>query len=222
MLIVLLRNWYGDNCWKDLLFSVLFSSETCRDIYQLAFLRYKGLKFHALKQQFIISQGSVDWLGSFASCVINQGHSCGCIQLASGLEGPGRPLPHFWGLDADCWLEMCTPLPHQWSSQQDSLDHLLFGGSELGEWKKKNCTCNWQVSHLLHFFGQARHKTSLDLRGREIDYFLIKEVVCSYKDGRNCWQLSLEIIYCRENYSKCLNSIVVTAGITSHVVNLIL
>lgn len=79
------------------------------------------------------------------------------------------------------------------------------------------------MSHLLHFFGQVRHKTSLDLRGREIDYFLIKEVVCSYKDGRNYWQLSLEIIYCRENYSKCcLNSIVVTAGIRSHVVNLML
>ena len=47
------------------------------------------------------------------------------------------------------------------------------------------------VSCLFNFFWSSKIQASWDSRGREVDFFLIRGVVCSYREGRNCWHPSL-------------------------------
>lgn len=89
----------------------------------------------------------------------------------------------------------------------------VCGGLGCCEWKRqkeKLSSLNTRLvtdaaSYLLNFFfGWTRSKASWDSGEREIDYFLIREVVCSW-GGKNCLHPSLEIIYCRRSCSKrCL------------------
>lgn len=58
------------------------------------------------------------------------------------------------------------PLPHQWSFQQDSLDHLLFGGSELRESQRRKTVLVTDSVTFASFFWSSKTQDQPGFEGK--------------------------------------------------------